>query len=247
MHPAGIFVFSEGRYNDGCCSAGICLRNQVDTFGSATIDKYLIGVNLMVLSDLPGQAFGQYFRVAVDATPLAEKVFLQPSWFTSVPDVRAKVGANISCVAVAIVAMSVEHKSGFDKRSNYVIGHENTTFKQGHVAALNFLMIYAVYLDRLLTTYRSFVINLCKFTRSTMIAAQRLTKAQQALLELFSFDMSETEVLAMRQTLMQHFRQRLENEAQQAMEQKNVNLEQLEAKMMFDNRTKRLRQIRDTK
>ncbi|QKZ15389.1 hypothetical protein [Spirosoma sp. KUDC1026] len=80
-----------------------------------------------------------------------------------------------------------------------------------------------------------------------MIAAQRLTKAQQALLELFSFDMSETEVLAMRQTLMQHFRQRLENEAQQAMEQKNVSLEQLEAKMMFDNRTKRLRQIRDTK
>jgi hypothetical protein len=80
-----------------------------------------------------------------------------------------------------------------------------------------------------------------------MIISQRLTKAQQALLELFSFDMSENEVLAMRQTLMQHFRQRLDDEAQQAMQQKGLTTAQLEAQMMFNNRTEQVRRIRDNK
>lgn len=77
-----------------------------------------------------------------------------------------------------------------------------------------------------------------------MINSQRLTNAQLALLEMFSFEMSETEVLAMRQTLMQHFRTRLEEEAQKAIQQKGLTTTQLEAQLNFDNRTERLRQIR---
>ena len=77
-----------------------------------------------------------------------------------------------------------------------------------------------------------------------MISSQRLTNAQLALLEMFSFEMSEPEVLAMRQTLMQHFRTRLEEEAQKALEQRGLTTTQLEAQMNFDNRTERLRQIR---
>jgi hypothetical protein len=77
-----------------------------------------------------------------------------------------------------------------------------------------------------------------------MISSQRLTNAQLALLEMFSFEMSETEVLAMRQTLMQHFRTRLEEEAQKAIQQKGLTTTQLEAQLNFDNRTERLRQIR---
>lgn len=77
-----------------------------------------------------------------------------------------------------------------------------------------------------------------------MISSQRLTNAQLALLEMFSFGMSETEVLAMRQTLMQHFRMRLEEEAQKAIQQKGLTTTQLETQLNFDNRTERLRQIR---
>ncbi|GAB3702804.1 hypothetical protein GCM10027592_32580 [Spirosoma flavus] len=77
-----------------------------------------------------------------------------------------------------------------------------------------------------------------------MMASQRLTNAQLALLEMFSFEMSEAEVLAMRQTLMQHFRIRLEEEAEKAMHQKGLTTAQLEAQMTFDNRTEQLRQIR---
>jgi len=77
-----------------------------------------------------------------------------------------------------------------------------------------------------------------------MVASQRLSTAQLALLEMFSFEMSEAEVLAMRQTLMQHFRQRLEDEVDQVMQQKGLTTTQLEAQMKFDNRTDRLGQIR---
>jgi hypothetical protein len=77
-----------------------------------------------------------------------------------------------------------------------------------------------------------------------MISSQRLTNAQLALLEMFSFEMSEAEVLAMRQTLMQHFRTRLEEEAQKTIQQKGLTTTQLEAQLNFDNRTERLRQIR---
>lgn len=77
-----------------------------------------------------------------------------------------------------------------------------------------------------------------------MIASQRLTNVQLALLEMFSFEMSEVEVLAMRQTLMQHFRARLEEEAEKAMQQKGLTTDQLELQMSSDNRTEQLRQIR---
>ncbi|MGF7214485.1 hypothetical protein GGR92_000625 [Spirosoma lacussanchae] len=77
-----------------------------------------------------------------------------------------------------------------------------------------------------------------------MVASQRLTNTQLALLELFSFEMSEAEVLAMRQTLMQHFRTRLEEEAQKAMQRKGLTTAQLEAQLNSDNRTEQLRQIR---
>ncbi len=77
-----------------------------------------------------------------------------------------------------------------------------------------------------------------------MVASQRLSSAQLALLEMFSFEMSDTEVLAMRQTLMQHFRQRLEDEADEVMQQKGLTITQLEDQMKFDNRTERLGQIR---
>ncbi len=77
-----------------------------------------------------------------------------------------------------------------------------------------------------------------------MVASQRLSTAQLALLEIFSFEMSDTEVLAMRQTLMQHFRQRLEEEADQVIQQKGLTTTQLEDQMKFDNRTERLGQIR---
>lgn len=77
-----------------------------------------------------------------------------------------------------------------------------------------------------------------------MVASQRLTNVQLALLELFSFEMSEAEVLAMRQTLMQHFRTRLEEEAQKALQYKGLTTAQLEAQLNIDNRTEQLRQIR---
>lgn len=77
-----------------------------------------------------------------------------------------------------------------------------------------------------------------------MTVSQRLSNAQLALLELFSFEMSEAEVLAMRQTLMQHFRQRLEEEAEKSIQQKGLTTAQLEAQMTFDNRTGQLGQIR---
>ncbi|WP_461056164.1 hypothetical protein [Spirosoma arcticum] len=65
-----------------------------------------------------------------------------------------------------------------------------------------------------------------------------------ALLEMFSFEMSEAEVLAMRQTLMQHFRTRLEEEARKAIQQKGLTTAQLEEQMNFENRSERLDQIR---
>ena len=77
-----------------------------------------------------------------------------------------------------------------------------------------------------------------------MITSRRLTNAQQALMEMFSFEMSEAEVLAMRQTLMHHFRSRLEDEAQKALQQKGLTTAQLEAQIGVDNRTEQLRQIR---
>lgn len=77
-----------------------------------------------------------------------------------------------------------------------------------------------------------------------MAVPQRLTNAQLALLELFSFEMSEAEVLGMRQTLMQHFRARLEEEAEKNMQQKGLTTAQLEAQLNFNNRTERLGQIR---
>ena len=77
-----------------------------------------------------------------------------------------------------------------------------------------------------------------------MIASQRLTNVQLALLEMFSFEMSEAEVLAMRQTLMQHFRARLEEEAQKVIQQKGLTTAELETQMKFANRSEQLRQIR---
>lgn len=94
----------------------------------------------------------------------------------------------------------------------------------------------------------SFLVHLCIDDGDTsMITSQRLTDAQLALLELFSFDMSEAEVVAMRQTLMQHFRQRLDDEAQQAMQLNGLTTEQLEAQLSGHNRTERLREIRKDK
>jgi hypothetical protein len=77
-----------------------------------------------------------------------------------------------------------------------------------------------------------------------MVVSPRLTNAQLALLEMFSFEMSEAEVLAMRQTLMQHFRTRLEEEVQKTTQLKGLTTAQLEEQMNFENRTKRLDQIR---
>ncbi|MFD2573841.1 hypothetical protein ACFSUS_24610 [Spirosoma soli] len=77
-----------------------------------------------------------------------------------------------------------------------------------------------------------------------MVVSPRLTNAQLALPEMFSFEMSEAEVLAMRQTLMQHFRTRLEEEAQKAIQQKGLTTAQLEEQMNVENRTERLDQIR---
>lgn len=77
-----------------------------------------------------------------------------------------------------------------------------------------------------------------------MVVSQRLTNAQLALLEMFSFEMSEVEVLSMRQALMQHFRTRLEEEAQKAIQQKGLTTPQLEEQLNFENRTERLNQIR---
>jgi hypothetical protein len=77
-----------------------------------------------------------------------------------------------------------------------------------------------------------------------MVVSPRLTNAQLALLEMFSFEMSEAEVLAMRQTLMQHFRTRIEAEAENAIQQKGLTTTQLEEQMNFENRTERLDQIR---
>lgn len=77
-----------------------------------------------------------------------------------------------------------------------------------------------------------------------MVVSPRLTNAQLALLELFSFEMSEVEVMSMRQALMQHFRTRLEEEAQKAIQQKGLTTAQLEEQLAFENRTERLGQIR---
>ncbi|MBD2705171.1 hypothetical protein IC229_31405 [Spirosoma sp. BT702] len=77
-----------------------------------------------------------------------------------------------------------------------------------------------------------------------MVVSPRLTNAQLALLELFSFEMSEVEVQSMRQALMQHFRTRLEEEAQKAIQQKGITTAQLEEQLTFENRSERLGQIR---
>lgn len=77
-----------------------------------------------------------------------------------------------------------------------------------------------------------------------MVVSPRLTNAQLALLEMFGFEMSEAEVLAMRQTLMQHFRTRIEEEAEKAIQQKGLTTTQFEEQMNFENRTERLDQIR---
>ena len=77
-----------------------------------------------------------------------------------------------------------------------------------------------------------------------MVVSPRLTNAQLALLETFSFQMSEAEVLAMRQTLMQHFRTRIEEEAEKAIQQKGLTTSQFEEQLNFENRTERLDQIR---
>ena len=77
-----------------------------------------------------------------------------------------------------------------------------------------------------------------------MVVSPRLTNAQLALLEMFSFQMSEAEVLAMRQTLMQHFRTRIEEEAEKAIQQKGLTTSQFEEQLNFENRTERLDQIR---
>jgi hypothetical protein len=114
MHPAGIFVFGKGRRYDGCRPTSVRLRNQVNTFGRAAIDEYLPGRYLVVIGNLPGQAFGQHIGVAIDTFPLTEQVFFQPGRFTTIPDVCTKISADLGCVAVSVVAMSVEHKSGFD-------------------------------------------------------------------------------------------------------------------------------------
>ena len=82
-----------------------------------------------------------------------------------------------------------------------------------------------------------------------MVVSPRLNKAQLALLEMFSFEMSEmseAEVLAMRQTLMHYFRTRLEEEVQKAIQQKGLTTAQLKEQMNFENRTERLDQIRAT-
>jgi len=79
-----------------------------------------------------------------------------------------------------------------------------------------------------------------------MTASKRLTDAQLALLELFSFEMNDAEVLAMRQTLMQHFWGRLEEEAHKAMQQKGISTAELEAQLNVDNRTEFLRQLSAT-
>ncbi|MBC8152162.1 MAG: hypothetical protein H7Z72_04565 [Bacteroidetes bacterium] len=74
---------------------------------------------------------------------------------------------------------------------------------------------------------------------------QKLTNAQVALLELFHFELSEAELVTMRQTLMQHFRQRLDDEAEKTIQQKGLTAAQFEQQMTFGNRTERLRQIRE--
>ncbi|ADB39682.1 hypothetical protein Slin_3676 [Spirosoma linguale DSM 74] len=96
-------------------------------------------------------------------------------------------------------------------------------------------------------TNRGFSLSLyisLSFLAIVMVVSPRLTNAQLALLEMFSFEMSEAEVLAMRQTLMQHFRTRLEEEAQKVIQQKGLTTAQLEEQMNFENRTQRLDQIR---
>lgn len=77
-----------------------------------------------------------------------------------------------------------------------------------------------------------------------MIVSPRLTNAQMALLELFSFQMSEDEVIAMHQVLMQHFRARLEEEARKVIQHKGLTTPQFEEQLTFENRTERLDRIR---
>lgn len=65
-----------------------------------------------------------------------------------------------------------------------------------------------------------------------------------ALLELFDVDMSDREVADLRRLLMQHFRTRLEAEADKVQKRTGKTTEEMEKEMRFTNRTERLTSIR---
>ncbi len=75
-------------------------------------------------------------------------------------------------------------------------------------------------------------------------ASKKLTNAQVALLELFNVEMSDEEVDELRRVLVQHYRAKLETEIDQIQQQTGKTTAQMEEEMRFDNRSERLRTIR---
>jgi len=75
-------------------------------------------------------------------------------------------------------------------------------------------------------------------------ASKKLTNAQVALLELFNVEMSDEEVDELRRVLMQYYRAKLETEIDQIQQQTGKTTAQMEEDMRFDNRSERLRTIR---
>ncbi len=74
--------------------------------------------------------------------------------------------------------------------------------------------------------------------------ARKLTNAQVALLELFNVEMNDEEVKELRGVLMQHYRTKLEKEVDQLQQRTDKSTSQMEEEMRFDNRSERLRTIR---
>lgn len=76
---------------------------------------------------------------------------------------------------------------------------------------------------------------------------KKLTNAQMALLELFNVEMSDRDVEELRRLLMQHYRTKLEAEVDQVQLRTGKTTAQLEEDMRFDNRSERLKSIRQHK
>ena len=113
VQAAGILVLSKRGGNYRTALPGPGLGHEVDALGGAAAHQDLARRYAVVGGYPRGQAFGQHLGVAVDGGPLAEYVVFQPRRLAAVPHVGAEISPDFVGLAVAIVAVSVQHIRGF--------------------------------------------------------------------------------------------------------------------------------------